>query len=184
MERWNGTSWAADGSLSSSAGLYAISCPSLNDCIAVGKGPSAEHWDGITWTAQSFPQTGAAAAAQSFDAVSCGSATACVAVNDNNGLTAAWNGSSWKINQQFANEEIDFYAVSCMTASSCVAVSEASPPPAASYGWDGSTWSLQAKFSAPARPMSVSCVAPLTCVAVGSYGRSGGPFAMLAERYQ
>ena len=71
-----------------------------------------------------------------------------MAVNDNNGLTAAWNGSSWKINQQFANEEIDFYAVSCMTASSCVAVSEASPPPAASYGWDGSRWRLQAKFSA------------------------------------
>ena len=57
VERWNGTSWVADGSLSSSAGLYGIACPSVNDCIAVGAGPSAEQWDGMNWTAQSFPQT-------------------------------------------------------------------------------------------------------------------------------
>jgi hypothetical protein len=108
----------------------------------------------MNWAAQSFPQTSAAAEAQSFMGVSCGSAGACLAVNDNNGLTATWNGSSWKINEQFLNREIDFDAVSCASASSCVAVSGDIPPAAASYGWDGSKWSLQAKFSASARPRS------------------------------
>src|SRR5690349_12879385 len=60
-----------------------------------------------------LPTTGAAAAAQSFEGVSCGSATACVAVNDHNGLTAAWSGGSWRINEQFANQELDYSAVSC-----------------------------------------------------------------------
>ena len=183
VERWNGTSWVVDGSLSSSAGLYAIACPSLNDCIAVGPGSLAEHWDGFNWTAHRFPHTTATAGAQ-YVGVSCGSATACLAVDDGYGLTAAWNGSSWKLNKQLVNHGIGFNAVSCASASSCVALTdEESTPPPATYRWDGSKWSPQAKFSAPARPRSVSCVAPLTCVAVGSYGSASGPFSMLAERY-
>ena len=183
VARWNGTSWVVDGSLSSAAGLYAIACPSVNDCVAVGPGSLAEQWDGMNWTAHRFPHTSATAGAQ-FVGLSCGSATACLAVDDGYGLTAAWNGNSWKLNQQLVNHGIDFNAVSCASASSCVALTDLeSTPHPASYGWDGSKWSLQAKFSAPARPRSVSCVAPLTCVTVGSYGSASGPFAMLAERY-
>jgi hypothetical protein len=187
VEQWNGISWVVDGSLSSSAALYGIACPSVNDCIAVGAGPSAEEWDGMNWTAQSFPQTPATAGAR-YVGVSCDSATACVAVNESDGLTSAWNGSSWKLNEQFVNHGIGFNAVSCAGTSSCVAVDGESPSPPASYSWDGLSWSLQARFSAAARPgsigvKSVSCVAPLTCVAVGFSSPASGPFAMLAERY-
>ena len=189
VERWDGTSWVADGSLSSASGLYGVSCPVANDCVAVGVGASAEHWDGMNWTAQSFPQASATAGAQRFVAVSCGSATACVAVDDTDRVTSAWDGSSWNLSEQFVNAQIAFNAVSCPNTGACVAVDGASPTSPASYGWNGSSWSLQANLAAPARTRvwglsSVSCVSPLTCVAVGAATPPDGPSAMFAERYQ
>jgi hypothetical protein len=148
-------------------------------------GSSAEHWNGTNWNAWTFPQIDAMNGGNPLAGISCASATECVAVGA--GLIATWNGSSWTVNAQFVNHGIGFNAVSCATTSACVAIDGENT--LASYGWDGSSWSIQSKFWAPAGPgsltvNSVSCVAPMTCIAVGSYGPQPGPFAMIAERYQ
>jgi hypothetical protein len=189
VEWWNGTNWRASRELRSSAGLYGIACPAVNDCIAVGAGPRAEKWDGTQWTRQHLPQTSALLGgygANPFVGVSCGSPTQCVAVSD---ITAAWNGSSWKLDDQLVNLGIAFNAVSCASTASCLAVGVDSSLTQVSYRWNGSSWSVRRKFATPAGAglfgvTSVSCVAPLTCIAVGFYGSETGPFPMLAERYQ
>jgi hypothetical protein len=90
-ERWNGTVWALQTSPNpahaTSSDLNGVSCPTANDCTAVGEYdagsdvPSAfaERWSGGTWVVQSVPPP-SGATQSALQGVSCSSATLCTAV--------------------------------------------------------------------------------------------------------
>lgn len=179
--------------------LLAVSCLAANSCTAVGQYaaaagalPLAEHWDGSAWSVEATPVP-AGAVSSTLDGVSCVSADNCMAVgNYETGsgansipLSEHWDGSSWTI-QAMARitgaHIMHVSSVSCPSAASCTAVGwyrqASGPVEPLAEGWTGSTWSLQVTASpspvADATNLdAVSCTAPGTCVAVGSFQRSG-----------
>jgi hypothetical protein len=90
-ERWDGTAWSLLRTPSPSSGgkfraLFAVSCPSLTTCTAVGYQQTpygystvAERLNGTTWTVQPTPNP-AGKAYTELDGVECMSTTTCTAV--------------------------------------------------------------------------------------------------------
>ena len=79
-ERWNGTSWAIQGTLTAtSQGFNGDSCPGASACTAVGGfgGMFAERWDGTSWTSQTLASVSPNAG--QLLGVSCPTAAACTA---------------------------------------------------------------------------------------------------------
>ena len=90
--------------------LYGVSCPSANDCVAVGINENAEtsgggaliqSWNGRTWTSVA-PKAPKGALSTDLLGVSCATAKSCVAVGLylNSGgvgvpLAETWNGKTW-----------------------------------------------------------------------------------------
>ena len=84
VERKEGSEWKlqtapnpAEGNASSA--MLAVSCVSTTSCTTVGTAaskPTAEHWNGETWSRMTILQTGET----TLEAVSCASTTACTAV--------------------------------------------------------------------------------------------------------
>ena len=126
-DRFDGTSWAAvtaqnaqQFNMGNDSGLFEISCPSENDCIAVGgalgythgqmgadfPGGVAEKWDGTSWSALKAPLVAADGYANSaaLNGVSCTSPSDCwVAVSYPSILgpqkiaIAHWDGASFTV---------------------------------------------------------------------------------------
>src|ERR1700722_12241798 len=106
-ESWNGKTWtigAPVGPKNGSLGLTGVSCPSANNCVAVGytinrlNSPSAfaESWNGQAWSPEKLPTP--PGGAEVYD-VSCSSSDACVAVGGrgNGTLAEGWNGEEWTV---------------------------------------------------------------------------------------
>jgi hypothetical protein len=193
-EHWNGSSWAIipggrRPARATGIRLTAISCTSAASCTAVGSYdnaakthvPLAEHWNGTSWairaTAGPAGFTGSA-----LSAVSCASDTSCMAAGvaySSDGtqqpLAEHWDGISWTIQATPSPASQDgsaFTAVSCASVASCTAVGYYFPgeqaAPLAEY-WDGSSWTIQAVSSSPARYLyGISCPTPASCTAVGA----------------
>ena len=205
-ERWNGTSWSIqptpNPSWANTSQLNAVSCPAVNDCIAVGTAAHiavgttpnetlAERWDGRSWSIQNTPSPPLGRGG-SFSAVSCPTATACTAVGSSGNygvLAERWNGSTWSI--QSAPNPSGFQpilsAVSCPSATACTAVGSVQAPNAVvelAERWNGTDWSLQS-FGPPtsnAGLTGVSCGSATACTAVGWYGTNIGT-GTLVERW-
>jgi hypothetical protein len=120
------------------SGLNGVSCPSLDDCMAVGSylGSSgdvafAEQWNGSDWTVLNVPPPGGAAES-TLAAVSCVTANRCTAVGSYGSspkatmpLAERWNGTSWVAEQTGHPRDATssrFAAVSCFAATTCTAV--------------------------------------------------------------
>jgi hypothetical protein len=198
LETWDGTTWRASSPSvggSTDASLSAISCPSADDCTAVGNvlvdqtdsppyGRSealVEHWNGTTWTAQDVPGP-AGIDAPVLSGVWC-SASSCVAVGNSetalsSALVATGAGTTWKL----ANLPLPpgtssavLTAVSCLSTVQCWAVGGTSPDADGDgepliESLSGANWTATA--SAPASDdgelWAVSCGASAACTAVGS----------------
>lgn len=189
----------------------AVSCLSVNECVAVGAVEDAHGsalvyaWNGFTWSQQPTPElrTGLLGG---FADVSCVSTVACVAVgaafrSAAPGTTAVrplverWNGSHWQ--PEATPEAIgaaDTYlnGVSCASASSCFAVgsysklaSGANPRPLVER-WGGSGWSVQTPPDPAGATITylpkISCSSTSACTAVGYKVVGTQPIA-LAERW-
>ena len=198
-DTWNGDIWSIQktpkppsGRIKvADSGLNAVSCTSVDACMAVGsgvRGPLAERWDGSRWTILKTPIP-----AQPFTGVSCTSADACTAVGSyvsKRGGTLAlaerWNGTNWTVQtlpdpagtaSGAANE---LFSVSCSSATACMAVGayQAPGPDGAAgtlaEGWNGTSWTPQAtpQVNDPTvdSPIlrGVSCPSTDSCIAVGS----------------
>jgi hypothetical protein len=166
--------------------LLTVSCPVPNTCTAVGlhrdasgdDHPLIESATGGGWTI--VPSPSPTSATNSFlVGISCVSTTSCTAVGDswttfgdNKTLIESWNGTEWSVvpspNTTDAFNVLD--SVSCSTATDCVAVGGAGSTSLVET-LAGGTWTIT---PAPgpgfgAGYFGVSCTAPGSCTAVGTY---------------
>jgi hypothetical protein len=210
-ESRTGTAWAVQAAPTPAGArpseLIAVSCPSSQDCAAVGLyirtprviAPLAETWNGSRWQVRP-----AAAPVDSpygaLQGVSCTSPTACTAVGFSSirGETASvplaesWNGSSWSIQRvPIPNRarQTWLYAVSCRSASACTAVGSyedhAGIPAGLIERWNGASWSLQAtgKSADISFLLAVACPAANACLAVGGDNTGVGATRPFAEAW-
>jgi hypothetical protein len=195
-ERWNGTTWqrqptpnpAVDTNLYVAPDLTGVSCPAAGFCAAVGVyniGEStpvalAEGWNGHSWSMQRFPVP-AGASSTELSQVSCTSATFCEAVgwyqtqtlNQELPLAATWNGTSWRLQSAphpAGDSSLQLNAVSCTSTAFCEAWGDTSPESGngqeVAEQWNGRSWHLQT-VPPDSSAVSVSCVSPTACEAVG-----------------
>jgi len=174
--------------------LYGVSCPSANDCVAVGinenaastvKGGGAliQTRHGKAWTSVA-PKAPKGALSTDLLGVSCATAKSCVAVGLylNSGgvgvpLAETWNGKTWTPGRPArptgsTGGQLD--NVSCRTAKSCVAVGSYYTPSgsaALAETWNGASWTLarppEPKGSVTGELLKVSCPSARYCLAVG-----------------
>jgi hypothetical protein len=196
-EIWDGAEWKLQkmpaGFLNY---LYDVSCSSSTACTAVGY--PADHvmrWNGSEWNAQTVPDAPGGA----LNSISCLSSSSCIAVGSLRStagpFAATWDGTEWTALDALnpaGSVRAELNGISCVSSSSCMAVgwletragTGASRP--LSEIWDGTAWSIEPTPNPPSSVASglqdVSCVAPLTCEAVGRY--NAGPILGFAERYE
>jgi lysophospholipase L1-like esterase len=202
-EIWNGSRWLLSDAVTGTPGsnLSGVSCPVTGWCAAVGSDSQdgfAETWNGTLWTQYTIA---APSGSQSFTlrGVSCTSPNYCLAVGSYvdesgyaNALVDDWNGSIWTEGNAVApnprgtpyDANSALYAISCASLTSCVAVGEYEDEPddtdpALAESWNGSTWTVDSTPMIPDSYQislnSISCWAPGSCMAVGSYDIFGNP---------
>ena len=191
-QRWGGKHWR-EQLLPQATETFtgAVSCPSASECVAVGgsgSAPSAELWNGKSWSIQSTADVSGISFGL-FDGVSCASSSACVAVGygTNSAGTAtvplaeAWNGTAWSDlspDVPSGSTYTTLSQVSCASATDCMAVGfyagSAFLPLAET--WDGTSWTVQ---SVPLPTggsggifADASCVTSSECYAVGDWNSS------------
>jgi hypothetical protein len=193
-ERWNGSDWSVDSGASSPSGhggLAAISCSSATACMAVGS--VTELWNGTSWTVETVPDpssSGTTTPVTGLSSVSCSPGGACSALgsytahgNEEQVLTAEWNGSAWSVQGGPAPGKTypQLNGLSCSSATACEAVG------VAAESWNGTAWSKQT-VSLPTGGalqgsglIGDSCSSGAACVGVGNStatnGKSAGIFA-------
>jgi hypothetical protein len=137
VERWNGETWSPQAIPSPVGGPFepqGISCPSTNECVAVGSWqqlntptqyPYAAQWNGVSWSPQTGGIPGASGALKS---VSCVADNECIAVGGSpvpfwlEPLVEHWDGHAWS--DEDAPIVNGLWAVSCASATVCMAVGE------------------------------------------------------------
>jgi Subtilase family len=207
IETWNGTTWSATttpvppgleggGSHSRYGALYAVSCSSETDCIAVGAvrdtteaiAPLSDHWNGTKWEELSTPRPSGATEGE-LRGVSCASSTACEAVGryrNSSGVLVTmiekWDGAKWGIqtspNPSGATRS-ELRGVSCTGSTQCSAVGfyTGSGEKTMAERWNGSAWVLQTTPNPATSTYTilngVSCASSTDCMAVGGFIKAG-----------
>jgi hypothetical protein len=198
VERWNGRRWTLQH-LPSLPGrriveLLGVSCPAVDDCIAVGVAvsppdaptPVAFRWDGKRWSKLTIPSD------PTFfylTSVKCTSIDFCVAVGDGYHGSAdsvtppseIWNGHKWTqtLMQGVQNGLPELNGVSCSSATACTAVgsdydfevNSTTSNPTLIERWNGVRWRIQASPVKQVQLAAVSCTGRLDCTAVGALSR-------------
>jgi hypothetical protein len=186
--------------------LSGVSCAVPSSCLAVGHSANdrgisvtlAESWNGTSWVSQPVPAGGSSSV---LSGISCPGAAACAAVGSHrNGagtqvtLALARAGSSWAVqptpNPAGASASA-LSSVSCTSAGACTAVgistNSGGVTVALAERWNGTRWSIET-VPEPSGALgsvlsAVSCPAPTSCTAVGSYTNSGEATLSLAEHW-
>jgi ribosomal protein L24E len=199
VEQWDGARWSIMTSPDpggSSNALGGVSCPSTDNCFAVGNSNGkalTESWDGAGWSIMTSADPGGSAAA--LDGVSCPSTNRCFAVGSwtpkhtygGTALVEQWDGERWSMTSS-ASVVLglgELTGVSCATANDCFAVGFNASPALFSgivrpvtERWDGERWSMVdapiPQYNNHALLGGVSCTSESSCFAVGSSGFSLG----------
>jgi photosystem II stability/assembly factor-like uncharacterized protein len=150
------------------AGLFGISCPSANTCVAVGGyTPSGDEPietttnGGTTWTAQSSTDT-----ADNLYGVNCVTGTTtCVAVGTAGTILETTNLTTWTAMTSGTTKVLT--GISCLSTTSCVATGQTGTIDVLT----GSTWAASTStFAASGFLASVLCLTANDCFAVGHNG--------------
>ncbi len=160
--------------------LSSVSCPTSQNCWAVGQGSILATTDGgTTWLGQTLPQGIA-----SITSISCPSVSSCWAV----GLTADYSsgaviatvdgGTQWSI--EVIQTNLNPVAISCSSTNDCWVVgsdTEYGIPTVIATTDGGAYWTPQEipAQASVASLSSVSCVGALDCWAVGTSSRNSIP---------
>ncbi len=186
-ERWNGTQWSVVSSPSpggsSAARLTGVACAGTANCLAVGwftdgaSGdtlPTAEQWNGTSWSLLSVPDPSGSTDAQ-LDGVACSSTTNCFAAGFSMGhsLTEHWSGSAWSIvTSPDPNSASLLLGVTCPSASRCWAVGYTLPGTVTgslTEKWNGTNWTVvHTPSSGDGQLIGDSCASTTDCVATGT----------------
>jgi hypothetical protein len=212
-ERWDGTRWRIEPTPlpAHTLGdrLFAVSCPSARDCIAVGdylkgQAPLAEQWNGTRWRVLPVPVP-AGTGESALSAISCTGPRSCTAAGfyaDDKGnrwaLAEAWNGTRWQRQAIASPKGTGLNGISCTAARACTAVGTVvtqNPGPKGGPGpvtdapfaarWNGTRWTGQ-PVPDPASGgglNGVSCAGPRACTAVGVAYLANGANVLLAETW-
>jgi hypothetical protein len=173
VEHWDGSTWTVQAvpAVDGLGGLYGISCPAADDCIAVGSTlsangkdavPLADRWDGSSWAQQPVPRPKSTGVQYGVDSyllsVSCSSGANCTAVgrigvDKVQSLAEHWNGSHWTIQPTPAPAGAKYSlldGVSCPKAAFCLATGYSdtnpgglNPDTAIAEIWTGDGWTQQ-----------------------------------------
>lgn len=198
IETWNGTRWTIRRAAlppGNSSFLTSVSCPAVNDCVAVGTDnsdtsagvPVAETWNGSRWALQAIPAP--PGKSSGLSGVSCAAPGACTAVGTVFNAAGAyapfaerWDGTAWAVQSAFVppGGNSGFNAVSCPAASTCFAVGNGSSGGGAvdvplAERWDGTRWAMQ-PTPEPAGAflaylLAISCRGTGGCTAAGTYSK-------------
>jgi hypothetical protein len=101
-------------------------------------------------------------------------------------MVEAWNGAAWTMQPAANVSNATLAGVTCMGAGECSAVGATGDGSSLAEGSGGSAWSVQPTPNSAASSRSlqaVTCVSPVSCVAVGDSVGSAGYEVTLAERY-
>ncbi len=155
-ERWNGHSWSLlpdTVDVSHVDGFIAVSCPSADDCTAVGFNQGqdllAEQWNGKTWRVEPMP-TVSSIGYVTLGGVSCPAAGFCVAAGtyQDQAIAQIWNGKAWRITQLPEPPGGSLYtevtSVSCASKTSCVAGGDTVPADTFAEVYAAGKWRLSA----------------------------------------
>jgi photosystem II stability/assembly factor-like uncharacterized protein len=179
---WNSQTVPADASY-----LQAVSCSSIDNCVAVTNGSVPADVGnilttsdgGISWTSQTMPN------ALRGTNVSCVAATTdcSVAAYDSSGdgyiLTTSDGGTTWT--SDALNTTASLFGISCASSSDCVAVGFYGQIFTTTDGW--SSWTLQAPPGSDSQLLyGVSCVPSTTfCMATDFDETSSDELALISE---
>jgi hypothetical protein len=132
-EHWNGRRWSLERT-PRTLGLIGVSCPTVSDCIAVGRAHAlAERWDGLSWFIRRAKQAGPPNSDTGFGGISCTTDDACMAIGgwsctlpecpDIGPVAERWNGHAWSIDTLArAPHLVELSDISCTSPTVCVAV--------------------------------------------------------------
>ena len=193
-ESWDGTTWSVvavpEPPGTFSIGLDAVSCPAVDDCLAVGSATSdqfnyghpeelVERWDGSSWRILPTALTPVNGTTSTFTSVSCASGRYCVAAGDTgtgNGaypLVESWDGSAWTWQRTAPlpgqDEGAAVEGVTCVWKDACFLVGGMAYYAGYFFEhWNGTTWSLtdNSNVSGAVYPSSISCSTAGRCLAV------------------
>jgi photosystem II stability/assembly factor-like uncharacterized protein len=159
---------------SSNGGFLGVSCPSANDCVAVGSDggqsgvASTSTNGGKTWS-----QSALTSGSPVLNAVDCASTSLCVAVGQGVSARSTDGGATWT-NASLPTSNTTLLGVDCPSASLCVSVG-VSPGNAGPYGGQllvssngGTTWTAPSLPASPGALGSVACPTSTFCVSVGA----------------
>ncbi len=199
-EQWNGAQWANMAGPDPGGpfnALSGVSCPSADNCFAVGNHngkPLIESWNGSGWSVMTGADPGGKGA--TLNGVSCPSTDSCFAVGSwtppnsvgELPLVERLDSDRWSV-MDTPTDGLSGYTeltgVSCATTNGCFAVGYSASPEVFSGAaetvterWDGERWS---QVDAPVPQYDnhsllsgVSCSSPSSCFAVGTSGFSLG----------
>jgi len=185
IEHWNGRNWSRQAAPLPAGLRYGVlndvSCASPSLCVAVGNGQGhalAARWNGRAWSAAALP----GARDVTLYGVSCHAATCLATGAGNNGTspgTYLLNGTTWSFRSAPAPRGAAYPAlqsVSCPTAGQCLAVGNYGRNGVFADRWNGRAWAgvPMHQFGGLVRYFEqVRCVAPDSCVALGSASALG-----------
>ena len=189
VERWTGQSFATFPSPTSpGASLYAISCPSSAECLAVGRDGHSTYsarWTGHSWLVEPTPSP-VTANGDILRSVSCVSAVDCWAAGYTDGATTNmaillehWNGHSWSIVGAPSPHATVVNSISCSSAANCWVVGAYDAFPGVgnllAEHWNGNRWTIvptSGSSGSAGEFAAVSCQAVFTCWMSGSGTRA------------
>jgi hypothetical protein len=213
-EQWNGKTWTAAPTASMRGfytSLYAVSCWSSSNCLAVGQSEQqgsyaasllGERWNGKTWSSVTMAQP-LLKGYQLYDDpedISCPASNACVFVGYYSPVLGGrsydvpiletWNGSTWSLAKLPSKEPMDQPGdISCVSESACWVVGASvdpnttGPSPAVAF-WNGQQLVAGRAADGTASGMLDAVDCPIkTCFALGyTQNGTGNSASVLAER--
>lgn len=167
--RWNGSGWSVEPIPSggylrrADATINAVSCPSINACVATGgyqtfcpslklglcaHGVLTWRWDGSRWSLHSQPYLDISIYVTGYGALSCTSASWCVAASIGGSQLYRWDGQRWATEKTPGAARSGLVAVSCTSTKACMAVGSegiqvvggGGPSVPLAWRWNGRRW--------------------------------------------
>ena len=185
IEHWDGRGWSRQAAPLPAGIRYGVlndvSCSSPAMCVAVGNGQGhaiEARWNGRAWSAASLPNSRNV----TLFGVSCHATTCLAAGADNDGTspgTYQLAGATWSFRGAPAPRGAAYPAlqsVSCPTASQCLAVGNYGRGGVFADRWNGRAWvgvPMHQSGGLVRYFEQVSCVAPDSCMALGSSSALG-----------